>query len=89
MDSHTIRVNKPTLEIVRVLASKAGTTMTAIVEAAVREYEKRKYWEEYYAAYEALRGNPQAWAEHEEEMKLWDSTMRDGLEDWPYEEGQE
>ena len=89
MDSRTIRVNGPTLEIVRNLAAKAETTMTAIVEVAVREYEKRKYWEDYYAAYEALRADPKAWAESQEELKPWDSMLMDGLEDLPYEQVEE
>jgi predicted transcriptional regulator len=89
MDSHTVRVNRPTLEIVRDLAAKAETTMTAIVEAAVREYEKRMYWEAYYAAYEALRADPKAWAEYQEELKPWDSMLMDGLEDLPYEQDEE
>jgi hypothetical protein len=85
MESHTIRINKKTLEMVRDLAEKAKTTMTAIVEAAVREYEIKKYWEEYYAGYAALRKNPEAWAEFQEELRAWDCTLADGLEDLPYE----
>ena len=87
MESHTIRINKPTLEIVRELASQAGTTMTAVVEAAVREYQRKKYWEEYNAGYAALKADPKAWAEYQEEIGAWDATLSDGLEDWPYEQG--
>jgi predicted transcriptional regulator len=86
MESHTVRINKPTHEMVRELAKRTRTTMSAIIEASVREYKKIKFWEEYYAAYEALRANPEAWAEYEEEMRLWDSTLLDGLEGWPHEQ---
>ena len=53
-DSHTIRVNKATLEIVRELSSKAGMTMTAIIEAAVRDYRAAQFWKEVEAGYAAL-----------------------------------
>ncbi len=85
MESHTIRVNKKTLDTIKELAEKAGATMTAVVEAAVRDYEIKKYWEEYNAGYAALKADPKAWAEYQVEMKLWDSTLMDGLEDFPYE----
>jgi predicted transcriptional regulator len=89
MESQTIRINKKTHDALRDLAAKSNTTMSAVVEAAILEYQRRKYWEEYYAAYEALKASPEAWAEHQEEMKLWDATLTDGLKDWPYEQGEE
>ena len=45
--SQTIRVSKATRDITRNLAVKAGTTMAAIAEEAVKEYEKQKFWENY------------------------------------------
>jgi len=88
MESQTIRVSKTTHQILRGLARQARTTMTAIVEAAVREYQRNKYWEEYYADYAALRANPEAWAEYQEEIRAWDCTLADGLEDFPNEQGE-
>jgi hypothetical protein len=88
MDHHTIRVNKPTINMVRELAAKAQTTMTAVVEAAVREYRANQFWKEVEAGYAALRANPEAWAEYQEEIKTWDCTLADGLEAIPYEQGE-
>ncbi|HEY7033547.1 MAG TPA: hypothetical protein VH482_19580 [Thermomicrobiales bacterium] len=39
----------------------------------------------YDAAYERLRADPIASAEYDAEMALWDSTLMDGLEEWPFE----
>jgi len=89
MDHHTIRVNKPTIDIVRELAAKAQTTMTAVVEAAVREYRANQFWKEVEAGYAALRANPEAWAEYQDEIRAWDCTLADGLEDSPHEQGEE
>ena len=85
MESQTIRVSKATRDILRDLAAKAQTTMAAIAEEAVREYERKKFWENYYAGYNALRADPIAWAEYQDEIKLWGTTSADGLEDWPDE----
>jgi hypothetical protein len=89
VDHHTIRVNKPTIDMVRELAAKAQTTMTAVVEAAVREYRANQFWKEVEAGYAALRADPKAWAEYQEEIRAWDCTLADGLEDFPYEQGEE
>jgi hypothetical protein len=85
MESQTIRVSKATRDILRDLAAKAQTTMAAIAEEAVKEYEQKKFWENYYAGYSALRADPVAWADYQDEMKLWETTLADGLEDWPNE----
>jgi predicted transcriptional regulator len=89
MESATIRISKKTHETLRDLAAKAQTTMSSIVDEAVREYETSKYWQEYYAGYAALKANPEAWAEYQEEIRAWDSTLGDGLEGDPYEQGKE
>jgi predicted transcriptional regulator len=86
MESHTIRVNKKTLEAIRELAEKYEKSMTAIVEEAVQDYEIKRYWEEYNADYAALKANPEAWAEFQEELSAWDCTLGDGLKDLPYEQ---
>jgi predicted transcriptional regulator len=85
MESQTIRVSKMTRDILHNLAVKAGTTMSAVVEEAVREYEKKKFWENYYAGYEAVRADTAAWAEFQGDLTLWDTTLADGLEEWPDE----
>jgi hypothetical protein len=85
MESQTIRVSKATRDILRDLAAKAQTTMAAVAEEAVREYERKKFWENYYAGYNALRADPIAWAEYQDEIKLWETTSADGLAEWPNE----
>jgi predicted transcriptional regulator len=79
MESKTIRVSTTTRDILRDLALKAGTTMAAIAEEAVKEYERKKFWENYYAGYKALKADPIAWEEYQDEIKLWDTTLADGF----------
>jgi hypothetical protein len=54
--------------------------MTVIVDAAVTEYERRKFWEAFHAGYAALRDDPEKWADYQKEIEAWDVTLADGLE---------
>ncbi len=81
MESRTIRINQKTHAMVRELAEQAETTMTAIVESAVQEYRAAQFWKEVNAGYAALKADPEAWAEYQEEIGAWDCTLADGLED--------
>jgi predicted transcriptional regulator len=80
MESQTIRVSKKTHQTLRQLAEQAGTSMTAILDAAVRDYQRNKYWEQYDAGYAALRADPEKWADYQKEIEAWDVTLADGLE---------
>ena len=80
MESQTVRISKDTHQTLRQLAEKAGTSMTAILEAAVKDYQRTKYWEEYDAGYAALKADPEKWADYQKEIGAWDVTLADGLE---------
>jgi predicted transcriptional regulator len=80
MESQTIRVSKKTHQTLRQLADQAGTSMTAVLDAAVRDYQRNKYWEQYDAGYAALRADPEKWADYQKEIEAWDVTLADGLE---------
>jgi hypothetical protein len=54
--------------------------MTAILDAAVKAYETRRYWEAFHAGYAALRADPEKWADYQKEIEAWDVTLADGLE---------
>jgi len=80
MESLTIRVSRSTHGTLRKLAEKSGETMTDIVDQAVREYERSRFWADYQSAYAALSAEPSAWADLQGEIESWDSTSADGLE---------
>jgi hypothetical protein len=80
MENQTIRISKKTHHALRQLAEEAGTSMAAILDAAVREYQENKYWEEYDAGYAALQADPEKWADYQKEIEAWDVTLADGLQ---------
>src|ERR671910_3054805 len=85
MASVTIRVPQETHHRLRELAEKRGARIGEVVDEATRRLEEADFWDEVNAAYDRLYADPVAKAEHEAEMALWDQTVADGLEDWPYE----
>ena len=44
---------------------------------------KKKFWDNYYAGFKGLRADAIAWAEYQDEIKLWETTLADGLAEWP------
>jgi hypothetical protein len=81
MESLTIRVSRSTHGLLRELAEQTGDTMAEIVDRSVREYQRRRFWADYHAAYATIQADPQAWADLQGEVEGWDATSADGLED--------
>jgi len=50
---------------------------------------RERLFDEYDAAMRELRADPVAWAEEMAEQALWDATLADGLEDEPWEGGEQ
>jgi hypothetical protein len=44
------------------------------------------FWDAFEVAYEALRADPDAWAEELAERALWETATMDGLSDNPYDD---
>jgi hypothetical protein len=56
------------------------STSIRIDEPAIDSYRREKFLEKANAAFAALRGNPEAWSEEQQERGLWDRTTGDGLQ---------
>ncbi|MFC5829058.1 hypothetical protein [Nonomuraea insulae] len=67
----SIRVSVKTRDRIAALAKKAGEPMTAIIDQAIREMEKKQRWERVAEQIERTqREDPQAWADYLAESKL-------------------
>ncbi|WP_327590492.1 hypothetical protein OHA25_28375 [Nonomuraea sp. NBC_00507] len=67
----TIRVSVKTRDRIAALAKKAGEPMTAIIDQAIREMEKRHRWQRVAEQMEETRQeDPQAWADYLAESEL-------------------
>lgn len=73
MDSRTttIRVSVKTRDRIAALARKAGEPMTAIIDQAIREMERKHRWQHVADQMERTRReDPQAWADYLAESAL-------------------
>jgi predicted DNA-binding protein len=67
----TIRVSVKTRDRIAALAKKAGEPMTAIIDHAIREMEKKQRWQRVAEQMEETRQrDPQAWADYLAESEL-------------------
>ncbi len=77
--SLTVRVSRSTHELLRDLATRSNATITAVVDVAVRDLQRKRFWADFNAACEALQADPAAWADLRQEDAAWEQTLADGL----------
>jgi len=75
--STTIRVTDSTRERIASLARASGTSMSAVVEAAVDALERRRFFAEFNERYAELYAEGGARQEIEAERALESSSLRD------------
>ena len=80
-NSLTIRVSRSTHDLLRDLAAESNTTMAGLVDEAVRELQRKRFWDEFDASITALEADPRGWEALQQEYALWEATLGDGLED--------
>jgi hypothetical protein len=77
----TIRLQPQTHKALKETATLTGESMQEALDNAVQERRRRLYLEGLSADYAALRKNPKASKDLDNENQLWDRTSSDGLED--------
>ena len=65
------------------LAEQTGSTMTAILDAALENYWRQQFLHQANLAYAALADDSAAGNAYHDEMKSLDGTLADGLEKYP------
>lgn len=75
-----VRVSENTHRLLRTLSTREGKPMQDILDEAVEHYRRRLFLEGLSNDFRLLASDPAAWAEHQEEMELWDSTIEDGID---------
>jgi hypothetical protein len=80
MDTPPIAISQKSLNTLQHLADESGEPVHVILDRAVEEYRRRLFIDQANRAYAALRQDPEAWAEYQHELALWDCTLMDGLD---------
>ncbi len=78
--SKFIRISLATFERLRRIAAEEKTSIEAVVDVAVKEWERKQFWERFTWACEAIRADPEASAAIDAEDAIWECAVADGLE---------
>lgn len=74
-----LRIGEETHRKLRELARREGVSMQAVLDKALEEYRKKQFFDSLGAAFEALKTDPKAWAEEQQERKVWAQTVADNV----------
>jgi|SRR6516225_9075148 hypothetical protein len=80
MSAPTVPISEASYQLLNQLAEQTGQTAFDILDKALDAYHRNVFFEQLNAGYAELRADPEAWAEHLVERKLWDETLMDGLD---------
>lgn len=75
--STTLRVSEPTRDRFARLARETGRPMSQLVDEAADALERRVFFDQLAAGYEALRADGEAWGEIEAERTAENGALRD------------
>jgi predicted DNA-binding protein len=76
LESPNIRISPQSKATLRELADHEGKPMQTVLDEAIEQYRRDRFFQELNDGYARLQANPQAWQEELDERGLWDSTLR-------------
>jgi hypothetical protein len=76
-----VRVSEAAHKSLKEIATTCGIPMQTALDEAIEAHRRRVFLEGLNDDFAALRANPDAWREEQEERALWEQTLSDGLED--------
>src|SRR6266571_4528074 len=74
MSAPTVRISEASHQILKALAKQTGQSMMDVLDKALDAYRRKLFFEQLNAGYAELRADPEAWAEHLAERKLWKAS---------------
>lgn len=80
MASTSIRIDRTTHQKIKDIAGRENKPIGEVVADAIHRYEDEQFWRNAHAGYQRLRGDPEAWKAYQNELRDWDVTLMDGLE---------
>lgn len=75
----TVRVDDTLHAKLREIADEEHRSIGQVIEDAIEEYRRAKFWQGAYEDYARLKADPMAWQDYQNEIALWDSLTDDGL----------
>lgn len=87
MTSVPVRIPADTHARLRDIAESRNEPIGHVITQMVAEIEEQQFWEEFRESAARIRADPDAWREMQEEQRIYDGALMDGLEPetWPDE----
>lgn len=79
-ETTTIRITKELYYAIKTLSSQHHSSMQAVLEEAVEQYKRQKFFEEMNSAFARLKADEKVWKEELSERDEWSGLLLDGVE---------
>jgi hypothetical protein len=76
----TTRISERGLALLRELAEQSEEPQPMVLDEALEDLRRKRFFARLNEEYAVLREDQAAWAEEQEERRLWDRTSSDGGE---------
>jgi hypothetical protein len=80
LETLTVGISRTAHATLCELAALSHEPMTVVLDKAIEAYRRQRLIEEVNASFAALRADPEAWREEQQDRAAWDATLGDGLE---------
>ena len=80
MSAPTVPISEAAHHLLQKLAEETGQSMMDVLDKALDAYRRSVFFDQLNASYAALRADPKAWAEIEEERRSMEGCLMDGLD---------
>ncbi|SDB45102.1 hypothetical protein SAMN05660653_02185 [Desulfonatronum thiosulfatophilum] len=81
MQTTTIRISTNSHVLLKQIAKDEAEPMQAVLERLLRKYRAEQLLQRTNEAFAELRGNPEGWADEQQEREIWGKTLADDLQD--------
>lgn len=79
--SKMMRISESIEEQLEGLMEQTGQSRQKVLEIALKDLAKKLFFQKSDEQYRALKQNKAEWGDYLDELKEWDGTLKDGLED--------
>src|SRR5665811_1464622 len=79
MMATTVRVEEKLAVTLRDLAAEERRPIGQVIESAIAQYQKEKFWNGVHDDFTRLRSDPAAWKDYQDELALFEGGSMDCL----------
>ncbi|MGI8744868.1 MAG: toxin-antitoxin system protein [Bryobacteraceae bacterium] len=78
LENPRIQISPQSEAVLRELAAYEGKPIQIVLDEAIEQYRRDKFFCKLDEGYVRLKADPKAWQEEQDERQLWETTLVDG-----------